>query len=336
LIHQTAAVRLAGCAVLALLMLGAVGWGALAIYFSGPGSPTARAGLALGFALACAALGLLARPRRWGLLGGLVLVALVLGWWVRIPPVNDRDWQPDVAQLAWTETQGDTVTVHNVRNNEYRSETDYTLRYEDRRFDLSGLRTLDLFMSYWGSPSIAHTVVSYGFADGRYLAFSIETRKEKGEDYSAVKGFFKQYELIIVVADERDVIRLRTNYRGEDVYLYRLRTGPAVIRTSFVNYVRAVNRLRREPEWYNALTHNCTTTIRGLAPPGTVRRVPHWKVLLNGHLDELLYERGILDRSQPFADLRAASWINDRAKSAGAAAFSQQIRQGLPGGPDRV
>ena len=128
---------------------------------------------------------------------------------------------------------------------------------------------MDLFLVVWGSPLIAHTIMSFGFDDGRYLAMSIETRKEKGEEYSAVGGFFKQYELIYVVADERDVVRLRTNYRGEEVYLYRLRESPEIARPMFLEYLRHVNRLRDRPEWYNALTHNCTTAIRGhVQPPG--------------------------------------------------------------------
>ena len=142
--------------------------------------------------------------------------------------------------------------------------------------------------------------MSFGFADGHYMAVSIETRKEKGEDNSALKGFFKQYELVYVVADERDVVRLRTNYRGEEVYLYRLRTPPDRVRTMFRAYLREINRLRERPEWYNALTHNCTTAIRGLMPADTAGSWRSWKLFLNGHLDELAYQVGALDHRLPF------------------------------------
>ena len=191
--------------------------------------------------------------------------------------------------------------MHNVRNADYRTETDYTLRLEERDFDLSKLRSLDLFLVYWGSPWIAHTIMSWGFDDGRYLAISIETRKTKGQSYSAVRGFFRQYELIYVVADERDVIRLRTNYRGEDVYLYRMDVSPANAQRLLLSYFRAINRLRFQPEWYNALTENCTTAIRRIAGPYQERSWWSWKLFLNGHLDELAYDIGAIDRSLPFA-----------------------------------
>jgi Domain of unknown function (DUF4105) len=318
--------------VFALALIGGTAWGALAIYYCAPGPRTLRGTLALGLVAATAALALLVRPRRRGVLAAAGLLAAVAAWWLAIPPALHRDWQPDVAALPWAEIEGDAVTVHNVRNNDYRSEQDYSVRYEDRRLALSDLRSLDLFLSYWGSPAIAHTIASFGFADGQQLAISIETRKEKGEEYSAVKGFFKQYELIFVVADERDVIRLRTNHRGEDVYLYRLRARPAVARRLLLSYLGEINRLRERPEWYNALTHNCTTAIRGLAPPGTVARWPHWKVFLNGHLDELMYDRGVVDRSLPFTELRARSRVSHRAQAADQALdFSRRIREGLPG-----
>jgi hypothetical protein len=309
-------------------------WGTLAIYWSGPRAYDACVVLSLAFLLAGAGVLWFVRPRPLAWLGCAALIAVVLEWWVGIPPRNDRDWQPDVAVLPWATVEGDVVTVHNVRDIAYRSESDYRLRHETWTVSLSQLQTLDLFLSYWGSPLIAHTIMSFGFADGRYLAVSIETRKEKGEDYSAIKGFFKQYELVYVVADERDVVRLRTNYRGEDVYLYRLRTPPDRVRGMFRAYLREINRLRERPEWYNALTHNCTTAIRGLVPPETAGSWRSWKLFLNGHLDELAYEVGALDHRLPFAALRTQSRITDRARAADQASdFSREIRAGLPSLP---
>ena len=314
-----------GLGVVVATVLG--GWATLALFYGAPGSGAVRAGIALGFVLAGGAVLLLARRgwRRGLAFGGLV--ALVLAWWLSIAPSNHHDWQPDVAVLPWAQVDGDVVTVHNVRDNDYRTERDYTVRHEDRRFSLAALRTMDLFLVYWGSPLIAHTIMSFGFDDGRYLAISIETRKEKGEDYSAVAGFFKQYEVIYVVADERDVVRLRTNYRGEDVYLYRLLRPPERA-PIFLEYLRHVNRLRNRPEWYNALTHNCTTAIRGHAQPPGARSWRSWKLLANGYLDELAYEIGAVDRSRPFPELRARSHINEVARAAGDAPdFSRRIRQ---------
>jgi len=262
----------------------------------------------------------------------LLVFAGVLVWWLSIPASNERDWQPDVVELPSATFAGDLVTIHNIRNNDYRTETDYTVRYYDKTFDLSKLHTADLFIAYWGSPFIAHTIMSFGFEGGDHVAISIETRKTKDEEYSAIKGFFKQYELIYVVSDERDVVRLRTNYRGEDVYLYPLNAPVEVTRNVFLDYLTYINHLNEQPVWYNALTHNCTTAIRGHVVPYAVRSWRSWKILVNGHLDELLYDMGAVDQSLPFQDFKARSRINERARAADTASdFSRQIRDGLPG-----
>ena len=170
---------------------------------------------------------------------------LVLGWWLSLKPSNDRDWQPDVAVLPYADIAGNQVTIHNIRNCDYHTETNFDVHYYDRTFDLDALRTVDLYLVTWGSPNIAHTMVSFGFTNGDYVCFSIETRKQKGQDYSAVKGLFRQFELTYIVADERDLVRLRTNYRqGEEACLYRLRMTPAQGRTLFLDYLRRVNELR--------------------------------------------------------------------------------------------
>jgi hypothetical protein len=173
--------------------------------------------------------------------------------------------------------------------------------------------------------------MSWGFEGDQYLAISIETRKEKGEEYSALRGFFRQYEFIFVVADERDVVRLRTNFRGEDVYVYRLDTSPAEARMLLLRYLEEVNQLHEHPQWYNALTGNCTTAIQRLAAEGQRRSWWSWKLFVNGYLDELAYDIGAIDRSLPFSVLKAKSHINERAKAAAANPhFSDRIRDGLP------
>lgn len=320
-------------AFVALVLIACMG--ALAIYFS-PLPDSLRMMAAGLFALAALVLILSGlrkkKPRAWGAF--LVLFALVFAaWWLLIPPSNDRNWQPDVAVLPWAEIQGDLVTVHNIRNVDYRSETDYRVRHYDRRFDLRGLQSVDLFLVYWGSPSIAHTMLSFGFEDGGFLCFSIETRKEVGEEYSAVKGFFKQFELTYVVADERDVVRLRSNYRsGEDVYLYRLKVPTDFARKVLLDYLREVNSLRENPEWYRAMLTNCTTSILRHTTPFNPDARFDWRLIANGYLDEMLYERGRLDRSLPFTELKRKSLINRRAKAADQVDdFSRLIRVGLPG-----
>jgi hypothetical protein len=314
------------------LLLGMILWGALAIYYSNIPSASLRTGLSWTFALGSLAMFLFLSVRRAVFVFLTVFAGLLL-WWSSIAPSNERDWQPDVAVLPSAEFDGDRVTIHNIRNNDYRTETDYTVRHYDKTFDLSQLRTADLFISFWGSPYIAHTIMSFGFGGNDYVAISIETRKTKDEEYSAIKGFFKQYELFYVVSDERDVVRLRTNFRGENVYLYRLHAQPDLVRSVFLDYFTYINHLKEQPEWYNALTHNCTTAIRGhVVPHAVTRRWPSWKLLVNGYLDERLYETKVVDQSLPFPELKARSRINERARAADAAPdFSQRIRVGLPG-----
>jgi len=306
---------------------------ALAIYFdfSLLGPPSLRAGIGTLIAVAGLTVLFFWRPRSWAYVGITAAFVVVLTVWLAILPSNEGDWRPDVATLPFVDIQGDRLIVHNVRNAEYRTETDYTVRLEDRALDLSQLRSLDLFLVHWGSPLIAHTIMSWGFTGDQYLAISIETRNKKGQDYSALRGFFRQYELMFVVADERDVVRLRTNFRGEEVHLYRLIVSPADARRLLLRYLDEVNRLRTRPQWYNALTDNCTTAIQRLARSSEQRSWWSWKLFLNGYLDELAYDIGAIDRSLPFPILKARSYINERAKAAGDdPRFSALIREGLP------
>lgn len=259
---------------------------------------------------------------------------VVLVWWLTLKPSNQGNWQPDVAQLAWAEINGDEATLHNVRNCDYRTETDYTPRWETRTVHMSQITGIDLAINYWGSPYIAHPVVSFQFADAPPLCFSIETRKQVGQSYSAVRGLYRQFALIYIVADERDVIRVRTNYRkGEDIYLYHTTISPERARERFLEYVRSLNALRDKPRWYNAITTNCTTSIRTQHPPG--ERTPwDWRILLNGKGDAMLYERHlIVTGGLPFAELKARSLIDAQAKAADTSPdFSKLIRAGLPSG----
>jgi hypothetical protein len=205
------------------------------------------------------------RPFWKGLLAAVSPVVVVAMWWTSIAPSNVRDWTPDVARMARATFDGSSVTIQNVRNFEYRSESAYDPRWETRTYNLERIRGVDLFLSFWGPSQIAHTIASWKFDDGRYLAISIETRKEKGESYSALRGFFRQYEIYYVVGDERDLIELRTRYRGEQVFLYHLSVPAAQARALLIDYLEEINRLADHPRWYNALTQNCTTTIRGHA-----------------------------------------------------------------------
>jgi hypothetical protein len=319
--------------ILALPLLVVTGWAALVLLYAGPGEAAwVRPSLAAVYALGSLAALLWLRPF-WRALGvwSIALLAVVI-WWSSLRPSNDLDWQPDVAELASFEVHGDELTIHNLRNFDWRSATDFTPRYEDRVYDLSKLRSADLFMSYWGSPVIAHTIMSWDFEGSPPLAISIETRKAKGQEYSAVKGFFRQYNIIYVAADERDIVRVRTNYRGEDVYLYRLKVTPEQARAVLMDYVATMNALVQTPEFYNALVDNCTTSIRHHVT--SVEANPpraDWRLFANGYGDRMLYDRGSIDTRLPFEELRAESHINARAKSLDQdPGFSQGIREGLP------
>jgi Domain of unknown function (DUF4105) len=309
-------------------------WATVALYFDLPHASW-RLPIAVIYIILVLFIMWLFRLRWLGPAVGVVAFACVLTWWLSLRPSNERDWQPDVAQTAWAEVIGNRVTIHNFRNCDYRTETDYTPHWETRTVDLSQLRGLDVFITYWGSPWIAHPIVSFDFADQGYVAMSIETRKEVGETYSAIRGFFRYYELIYTISDERDVVRLRTNYRkGEEVYLYHIRATPVQAQTIFLDYLSRANRMRDHPEWYNALTNNCTTNIAShVAPTRPTKAVRwDWRILLNGKADEMMSERGDLVGNLPFDELKRSAHINPAAHAAdNAPAFSQLIRQGRPG-----
>jgi hypothetical protein len=309
----------------------AIAWAFGAVWFDAPFGNANKilAGL---LAMASAFALLFVRPfwRKLGIV--VVLFAGALTWWLTLSPTNDSDWQPDVAQKAWADIQGDEVTLHNVRNCDYRTDTDYTPHWETRTVRLSQITGIDLAIDYWGSPWIAHPIVSFQFADAPPLCFSIETRKRVGQTYSTIGGLYRQYTLIYVVSDERDVIRLRTNYRHENIYLYHLTVSTDRARERFLEYVRSLNALRAQPRWYNAITTNCTTSIRSQHP--SKERIPwDWRILLNGKGDELLYEEGALvTGGLPFAELKQRSLIDTRARAANDSPdFSKLIRVGLPG-----
>lgn len=321
---------LAGRGFALLLTLTLTAWAAAALYFDLlPGTSLRTLG-ASSYGLAMVGALLTFRGRGKAIAICLAGFALVLAWWLTLKPSNDRAWQPDVAQTAWAEIDGDHVTIHNVRNCDYRTEGDYTPHWETRSYDLSQIRGMDIFLTYWGSPWIAHPIVSFQFGDNDYIAMSIETRKEVGEQYSAIRGFFRYYELIYTVSDERDVVRLRTNYRkGEETYLFHTRATPEHARATFLNYLKKINRIRNRAEWYNALTNNCTTNIATLAGEPQL----DWRVLLNGRADQMLFERGDLATGNlPFAQLKQQAHINAAARAANDAPdFSRRIREGRAG-----
>jgi len=319
--------------LLALAILGLTAWAALALYFGPLASWVGSVAVAASGSIAAGSA--VVRRGSWIPIAvfGAIFVAFLFVWG-SIRPSNDRVWQPDVAKLPYATFEGDLVTIHNIRNFDYRTDLDYTPRYYDKTFDLRELDEVDLISVYWMGDAIAHVMLSFGFAERDYLTISIETRKEVGESYDTIRGFFRQYELIYVVGDDRDLIRLRTNYRKdpvEDVYLYRTAASPASAKRLFLDYLREINDLKDHPAFYNTGTTNCTTNVyrHTKVNPGAHRF--SWKILLSGYASEYVYENGMLDTSMPFAELRRLSHVNSVAETADEALdFSKQIRAGLP------
>jgi hypothetical protein len=319
--------------VAGIIVTATTGWAAGAIYYSPIPGDALRAALAGIFVLAAALAFVVTRRRGRTLVGYLIVFAALVALWFQIPASNDRDWQTDVSVTPYATVNGDLVTVHGVRNFDYRTETDFTPRWEDRTYDLKNLDSADIIAVYWAGKPIAHIMVSFGFRGEDYLAVSIETRKEKGEVYSTLAGFFRQYELVYIVGDERDLIGVRTTYRQpqEDVYVYRTRAPLRNIRRIFFDYIQTMNELRERPRFYNTLTTNCTTSILTHTRMNPESPPMSWKVLLSGYVPDYLYELGRVDTTKPFAELEKLSRVNARAHAAGKdAGFSQRIREGLP------
>jgi Domain of unknown function (DUF4105) len=330
--------RTLGRAALAVCLLGLGAWAALALRNAGADAGPLRSLLAIAMALltlACAAALLLGRGTLHALAVFAVPLIAVLGWFATLEPRNDRIWTMDVARAPWAEIDGDLVTIHEVRHFAWRTEADFTEHWETRTVDLAKLEGVDLLGSYWMGDAIAHVMVSFAFEDVPALAISIETRKEEGEPYSTVLGFFRRYELVYVVGDERDLIGVRTNVRAnppEDVYLYRVDMPKEAARRLFLEYVRDMNELREHPQFYNTATTNCTTMVLINNRVNGPISLLNWKILLSGYLPQLVYERGRLEQSLAFPELRRRSRVNNAAQATGIEApdFSARIREGIP------
>jgi hypothetical protein len=326
--------RRLGLILASIIVLLLVTWAVAALHFD-VRVAALRLPLILAYVLLIALAWRLSGRLTGALLAGGSGFVVVLVWWLTLTPSENGNWQPDNAKMAWAEVDGDHVTIHNFRNCDYRTEQDYTCSWETRSYDLSHLKRLDIAITWWGSPWIAHPILSFDFGDGGHVAMSIETRDLVGQSYSAVRGFFKQYALTYIAADERDVIRLRTNYRkNEEVYLFRTTTTPEQARGLFLRYIDRINDLHRRPEWYNALTNNCTTNIAVAAAAGEYGRPKwDWRMLLSGKGDEMVYERGqFVTDGLGLPELKARAHINDAARAANDDPnFSERIRENRPG-----
>ena len=266
-----------------------------------------------------------------GVLGLVALFAALGLWWSSLTPSNDRDWADDVAHTLTGQISQNTLTLKGVRHFDWYSQTDYHVKWEDRQYDLRQVQTVDVITSYWGMPAIAHVIVSFGFSNGEYLAFSVEIRRERHEVYSELGGFFKEYELSIIAADENDVVKVRSNVRDEDLYLYRLNITQEMAQNLLKSYVETANELAQTPRFYHTLTANCTTVVFNMARDLGHHLPFDHRLLLTGYLPAYLAELGALE-DMDLETLKAKGRITERARAVTLDDnFSAVIRQGVPG-----
>ena len=304
-------------------------WTLGALFFdAGKSSP-------LGWLLACvwtlvfAAILLFLEPYWVAVLVVTAMLFFVATWWLTQRPSHERNWDANFAELPSIEVDGDHLTVHNVRNTQYRSLRDFDCRFETREYSLNDLKAVDLIILYWGSRLMCHPMVVFDFGNHRHLCFSIEVRYRANEEYAFFRNLFRQNELMYVVCDERDAILRRTKHaQGQDCYLYRFQLDQDHCHDLLQDYIQETNCIHENPRWYNALAANCTTSIYRRRRDKVAW---DWRILLNGSLDKMFYDWGRLYQGMPFEELKKVSWVNERANAASEKNFSAEIRSGLPG-----
>jgi predicted signal transduction protein with EAL and GGDEF domain len=317
----------------ALVVVPVSAWSALALWFRLPAPEWVRAfaaGLIAVLGLATIAALFFRRS-----IAALTVFAVVFGallvWWSTIRPPTDGDWAPDVARQTTGTVEGDILTLSDVRDFEWRTDDDFTERWSKRSYDLSKLKTLDLFLAYWAGPEMAHVIMSFGFEGDEYLAWSVEVRREKTGEFSPVADAFRNHTLIYLATTERDSVRLRANVRGEDVRLYRLNTPPEQAKLLLLEYASQSTALAARPKFYNSITANCATVVAKLVRAAGGTLPLDWRLVVNGFLPGFLYDRGAVVTTMPLSELMARARIDDQAKAADQSPdFSRLIRVGVP------
>jgi len=325
--------RISFATILSLAIAAVAVWAGFAMWYRLPAGELGRAAACALFVLfglgTIIALFSRFRIRAFALFLGAL--AAVLVWWSTIKPLGDADWAPDVARQVTGTRDGNLLILKDVRDFEWRSDTDFTEHWTTRTYDLSTVQTADLFMSYWAGPKMAHVIMSFGFSGGDYLAWSIEVRRRVGGEFSPIADMFKSNPLVIVAADERDVVGVRSNVRGEDVQIYRLKASPDAARALLLEYVSDANALSTKPAFYNSITTNCTTTVVKMMRAVGDAIPLDWRLIVNGYLPDYAYDRGALDTRLPLSTLRELAHIDDRARKSGLSPdFSRLIRAGVP------
>ncbi|MEJ8475435.1 DUF4105 domain-containing protein [Roseibium algae] len=312
--------------VFSLILIAGVAWTATAVWFhlSGGVQLSAYVGLGAGV-LIVPALYWRSKVLSWGAL--IVAGLLVGGWYQTITPQQDRDWAADVSRGVTARIEGDQVTLGDIRDFEWTSPTEAKQNWVTRNYDLSKLETVDMITSVWSSSDIAHLLVSFGFSDGEHVVFSAEIRREVHETFNEIGGFFRQFELVLIGATERDIVKLRTNYRGENVSVFPVELTPAQRRTMFLSFVDLAQKLESKSAFYNTVKANCTTVVYQLAKTLQPNLPMDWRLVLSGHLPEYLFNLGVLGGEGSLDARRASAHISDRARqNVPGVAFSQLIR----------
>ena len=311
--------RVLALGLIAIVLLVGYGISGAAVWFHLPQSYGLFAALALVILGVGLIIGAMVSRTRCIRLLGLALLPLVAiaFWWIQIPASNDREWAPELAQSVTAEFEDSQVTLQNIRNFNWHSATEFDARWETQTYDLDTLDSVDAALSYWGIDKIAHVLISFGFSDGEQIVFSVEIRKELGEEFSELGGLFKQFEMSLIAAKEEDILYLRTNVRDplEDVYLYPLKVTPDARRKLFLSYAQLANNLAEEPYWYNTITANCTTVVYRLVRSFAPDRRFDVRFVLSGGLPEYFAEYDMLAWPEPLGDFRARAAISARAQA---------------------
>lgn len=321
--------------VLTLILLGMAVWGALALYYQGPAQAIWLHTLISIWSIISLFFVISIWRKHYLMNFGyfLLMFFMLLLWWSSIKPSNERDWAEEVQHMASGELNGNLVTINNVRNFTWRSETDYTPRWETRHYDLSQLNSIDLVTSNWGITAISHILVTFGFNDGQFLTFTVEIRKTKTQSFDSIAGFFKAYELSIIASDEHDAVGVRPNIRGEQVHLYRLNMPQAAMQQLFTAYIEKANQLLETPEFYHTVTANCTTIVFDMMQHISHELPLDYRLLLTGYLPNYVQaQQGFYQPNVSLDELTSKGLINNRSKAAANSHnYSQAIRQGVPG-----
>ena len=267
----------------------------------------------------------------------ILIFSLSVLWYFNLDAKHDRHWSPEVEKMLQYERQGNLVTLHNVRNFNWHSPDDYDVHWETRQYDLDQLTGVNIITSYWMGPQIAHTLVSFDFANAKPLTFSIEIRKEQHEQFSAIGGFFRKYEVSLIAADESDIIYTRSNVRDEQVYFFPIHMPKAEMRALFNEYLVQADDLKQQAQWYNTLTSNCTTLVFDMAQAIAQTPLPtDYRLIASGYLPDYLYDLGALDHRWDMKTWYERAHVNPKTQNISAnpdvlsTQYSKLIRTGLP------